>query len=128
MNATVWESALMIGMMLSPLACAGDVPPGWLARAVVGLQVTVRLEKPMQVLRTKTFSMPLPVFEARFEALEANAMNSPPVVTAVLVVEPKLMLGLSLIAFAGVTPSGVDMRLADGLHVTVVTPRQVSNM
>lgn len=88
MNATVWPSVLSEGMMLSPFDCPGDVPTGWLARTVAGVQVTVVLEKPMQVLRTKMFSTPLPVLALRFEAFDANATISPSVLEAVVVLVP----------------------------------------
>src|SRR5215469_5247337 len=108
-------------MMLSPFDCAGETPTGWLARTVAGVQVTVVLfRKPTQVLRTKIFSMPLPVFKLRFEAFEANATSSPSVAEAVVVLLPWVTLGFSLIAFPAVTPSGVEIRVADGLQAGVV--------
>ena len=72
---------------------------------------------PRQLLRTKMFSTPLLVFP-RFDASDEKAMNWP----------DRLMLGCSLKPLAGVTPSVVEIRLVEGVQLTVVevTPRQVS--
>ena len=82
------------------------------ARPVVQEIVT-----PRQLLRTKMFSTPLLVFP-RLEASDEKAMNWP----------DKLMLGCSLNPLAGVEPSVVDIRVVEGVQLTVVktTPRQVS--
>jgi len=60
---------------------------------------------PRQVLRTKTFSTPFTVLP-RFEANDANAINWP----------EELALGCSLKPLAGVTPSGVDTSVVEGVH------------
>jgi len=127
-KATVWQSELMAGIRLSPLACGGVVPKGTLARTVTVVQVVVTVAgKPRQVLRTKMFSTPLAVLETRLEAFEAKTTNSPTVdVEETVALWP--MLGYSLRALPGVVPSGVEIRVADGLQVVVVTPRHVSNM
>jgi hypothetical protein len=78
MKLTVLPSLLIAGAILSPLDGSGAAPPGWLARTVdVRQLVVVVVVNPWHVLRTKTFSMPFAVFEARFEAFVANATNWP---------------------------------------------------
>lgn len=118
--------------MLSPFDGAGDVPIGWLASTVEGVHVVVVLvTNPTQLLCTKIFSTPLPVLRLRFEAFEANAISSP-FVEIVLVVDPWLMLGFSLIAFAGVVPLptvGVEISVVEGPQTGFVEAfKQVSNM
>ena len=93
------------------------MPPGWLARAVVGVQVLVVAEKPMHARRTKMFSTPFAVFPPRFEAREAKAISSPVVEETVDVPEAGLMLGCSLMPLPGVTPSCVETKVDDGLQV-----------
>jgi hypothetical protein len=75
---TVLPSLLIAGTTLSPFDGAGATPLGWLARTVDAMQVEVVVDvKPWHVLRTKTFSMPFAIFEARFEDFVANATNCP---------------------------------------------------
>lgn len=90
------------------------MPAEMLESAKPGVQVIVM---PRQELRTKMFSTPLLVFP-RLEASDEKAMNWP----------ERLMLGCSLKPFAAVVTSGVEIRVVEGLQLTVVAviPRQVS--
>lgn len=124
MKATAWPSPLMAGMILSPLAAGGEEPPAWLAKVVRGVQAVVVLDRSTQVLRTKTFSMPLTTFGARFVAFEENAIRTPPghVPVVVVVALHTLRLGFSLSVFAGVVGladvSGVETSVGlEGVHV-----------
>lgn len=120
---TVWPSWLIEGARLSPFAAAGEVPPPWLARIVVGAQETVVPVSAAQVLRTNTFSTPFTVFAVRLDDFVAKAT------TRLLVFKVGVLtLGCSLGAFAGVTPSDVEMRKGGEaeLHVVAVIPVQVS--
>jgi hypothetical protein len=75
----------------------------------------------VQVLRTKIFSRPFAAFADRFEASDANAMNCPSPVAEV----PRLILGCSLNAFAGVVPLVVETSVVEVVHV-VDCPLHVS--
>ena len=138
MKATVWPSPLMAGMILSPFAAGGEEPPAWLANAVRGVQAVVVLGRSTQVLRTKTFSMPLTTFGARFVDFDENAIRTPPghVPVVVVVALHTLTLGFSLSVFAGVVGfadvSGVETSIGlEGVHVggvVTATPMHVSKM
>ena len=136
MKATAWPSPLIAGMMLSPFAAGGEDPAPWLAKAVRGVQAAVVLGRSTQVLRTKTFSIPLTTFGARFVAFEENAIRMPPGQVPVIVVVAlhTLTLGFSLSVFAGVVAfadvSGVETSIGlEGVHVggvVTTTPMHVS--
>ena len=88
------------------------------------------------MLRTKTFSMPLTTFGARFVDFDENAIRTPPghVPVVVVVALHTLTLGFSLSAFAGVVGfadvSGVETNIGlEGVHVggvVTATPMHVS--
>ena len=89
----------------SASAFAGVVPSRVEARSVEGVQVVVVL--PEQVSRTYTSCVP-PEVKPRFVPAEVKAMKRPFVPeVAVCVLAP----------FAGVTPSGVDIRSVSPVHV-----------
>jgi len=120
---TVWPSWLIEGARLSPFAAAGEVPPPWLARIVLGAQLTVVLDSAAQVLRTKTFSIPFTVLAARFEDFEAKATKR-----LLVFREGVLTLGCSLGEFPGVIPSAVEISKGgeERLQVVATAPLQVS--
>ena len=111
---TVWPSALMEGITLAPFAGEALTPAGRLATDVAVVQEAAT---PRQVLRTKIFSTPFSVLP-RLEAKEEKAMSSPAL----------LKRGFSLKPLAGVTPSGVETNVVEGVQLTVRTdtPAQLS--
>lgn len=122
MKLTTCPSSLIDGATLFPFAGAGEVPAAILEREVEGEQVVVPVVFALvQVLRTKMFSRPLAAFADRFDARDANAMNCPSPAAEV----PRLMLGCSLNAFAGVVPLVVETSVVEVVHV-VGCPLQVS--
>lgn len=122
MKLTTCPSSLIDGATLFPFAGAGEVPAAMLESEVDGEQVVVPVVVAfVQVLRTKIFSRPLAAFADRFEANDANAMNCPSLVAEV----PRLMLGCSLNAFAGVVPLVVETSVVEVAHVAG-WPLQVS--
>src|ERR1700732_33881 len=106
MKLTTCPSSLIDGATLFPFAGAGEVPAAMLESEVDGEQVVV----PVVV-----------AFADRFEANDANAMNCPSLVAEV----PRLMLGCSLNAFAGVVPLVVETSVVEVAHVAG-WPLQVS--
>jgi hypothetical protein len=133
-KVTVWPSPLIAGTMLFPFDAVAKVPAGRLARAVRGVQAVVVVARSSQVLRTKMFSTPFWMFDDRFVALVAKAINSPTWhVEVVTVVTPhSLRLGFSLSEFEGVVAfavvSGVETSFVEGVQLvtTVYTSLHVS--